>query len=106
MTQEELVEVPDDIVAAHLLHLAQNFTVSSKNFYAFYLLSHGVVKIAFGDRPAEKSAVVLFDIARLILGLLITGVSTRHRRGSFSLRCWMVVMGLVWHELSTRLTPD
>jgi uncharacterized membrane protein len=37
MTQEELVEDPDDLVATHLLAIAQNFSVSSKNFYAFYL---------------------------------------------------------------------
>ena len=43
-TQEELIEDPHDFVATHLLTLAQSFSVSSKNFYAFYLLSHGIVK--------------------------------------------------------------
>jgi uncharacterized membrane protein len=40
-TQEKLVEDPNDFVATHLLNLAQGFSVSTKNFYAFYLLSHG-----------------------------------------------------------------
>src|SRR5229473_185165 len=45
LTQEELIEDPNDFVAAHLLSLAQNFTVSTRHFYAFYLLSHGVIKV-------------------------------------------------------------
>ena len=45
MTQEELVEDPDDFVATHLLQMAQNFSISSKHFYASYLLGHGIVKL-------------------------------------------------------------
>src|SRR5258708_39856604 len=45
LTQEELIEDPNDFVATHLLSLAQNFTVSTRRFYAFYLLSHGVIKV-------------------------------------------------------------
>src|SRR5260370_19330134 len=33
LTQEELIEDPNDFVAAHLLSLAQNFTVSTQRFY-------------------------------------------------------------------------
>ena len=43
LTQEELIEDPNDFVAGHLLSLAQNFTVSTQRFYAFYLLSHGLI---------------------------------------------------------------
>src|SRR6202047_1961061 len=42
LTQEELIEDPKDFVAAHLLSVAQSFTVSIQRFYAFYLLSHGL----------------------------------------------------------------
>jgi uncharacterized membrane protein len=45
LTQEELIEDPNDFVAGHLLSLAQNFTVSTQRFYAFYLLSHGIIKV-------------------------------------------------------------
>src|SRR5258708_8231534 len=45
LTQEELIDDPNDFVAGHLLSLAQNFTVSTQRFYAFYLLSHGVIKV-------------------------------------------------------------
>src|SRR5690242_6620208 len=45
LTQEELIEDQNDFVATHLLVWAQNFSMGTKNFYAFYLLSHGVVKL-------------------------------------------------------------
>jgi uncharacterized membrane protein len=45
LTQEELVEDQDDFIARHLLAWAQGLSVATKNFYAFYLLSHGVVKL-------------------------------------------------------------
>jgi uncharacterized membrane protein len=44
-TQEELIEDPNDYVATHLLAMAQHFSVESKSFYAFYLLSHGLIKL-------------------------------------------------------------
>src|ERR1700687_3023304 len=45
LTQEELIEDPNDFVGTHLLGLAQNFTVSTQHFYAFYFLSPGIVKV-------------------------------------------------------------
>ena len=33
-----------DWIANHLLHFAEGFSVEKHNFYAFYLLSHGIVK--------------------------------------------------------------
>src|SRR5436190_807136 len=45
LTQEELIENPNDFIASYIFNLAQNFSVSSKTFYAFYLSSHGLIKI-------------------------------------------------------------
>src|SRR5215831_14179547 len=44
-TQEEILEDRDDFVATHLLSMAQHFSVGTKTFYAFYLLSHGLIKL-------------------------------------------------------------
>ena len=41
---DELVEDKNDWVANHLLQFAQTFSVAEHNFYAFYLLSHGLIK--------------------------------------------------------------
>jgi uncharacterized membrane protein len=41
---DELVEDKNDWVATHLLDFARTFSVAEHNFYAFYLLSHGLIK--------------------------------------------------------------
>ena len=41
---DELVEDKHDWVANHLLEFARTFSVAEHNFYAFYLLSHGIIK--------------------------------------------------------------
>jgi uncharacterized membrane protein len=46
LTQEELIEDPNDFIATHFLRLAEGLSVNTKSFYAFYLLSHGIVKLA------------------------------------------------------------
>lgn len=45
ITCMELSEDPHDFVANYLVHAAQSLSVSSQNFTAFYLLSHGVIKL-------------------------------------------------------------
>ena len=43
-SQDELIEDPHDWIGTHLLAFARGFSVEDHHFYAFYLLSHGVVK--------------------------------------------------------------
>lgn len=45
MTQDELVEDPHDFVASYLVDWAEHFSMGTKSFYAYYLLSHGAVKL-------------------------------------------------------------
>ena len=44
ITNEELSEDSKDFIANYLVHASQNFSISSKHFIAFYLLSHGIIK--------------------------------------------------------------
>ena len=44
-TADELSQDPDDWVANHLFKFGQTFSVAQHDFFAFYLLSHGIVKI-------------------------------------------------------------
>jgi uncharacterized membrane protein len=41
---DELIDDKDDWVANRLLDFAQHFSVAEHHFYAFYLLSHGLIK--------------------------------------------------------------
>ena len=102
LTQEELIEDPHDFVATHLLVLAQNFSVSSQHFYAFYLLSHGLVKIflvigllanklwSYPASLAVMSVFILYQLYRFFytrsLGLIVLTVFD------------LIVMVLIWHE--------
>ncbi len=45
LTQSELSEDPNDVIAKAILTLSQSFSVSAQNFGIFYLLSHGIIKL-------------------------------------------------------------
>lgn len=45
LARAELIEDPSDFLARHMLQFAEGFSGSAQSFYAFYLLSHGLVKI-------------------------------------------------------------
>ena len=102
LTQEELLEDPNDFVATHLLSLAQNFTVSTQRFYAFYLLSHGVIK-AFLVIGLLRNKLWAYPVSLVVLGLFILyqlyRFSYTHGFGLIVLTVFDVfVMGLIWHE--------
>ena len=46
VTQGEITEDPHDLIASHLRVWAAGFSPDSKGFYAWYFLSHGIVKLA------------------------------------------------------------
>ncbi len=45
MTRSELLEDPRDLFSNYLIKFAESFSVSSQHFVAFYLLSHGIIKL-------------------------------------------------------------
>jgi len=102
LTQEELIEDPNDFVAAHLLMLAQNFTVSTQRFYAFYLLSHGIIK-AFLVAGLLRNKLWAYPVSLVVLGLFIVyqlyRFSYTHGFGLIVLTVFdLFVIGLIWHE--------
>ena len=101
-TQEELLEDPNDFVATQLLSLAQNFSVSTQRFYAFYLLSHGVIK-AFLVVGLLRNKLWAYPVSLVVLGLFIVYQLYRfaytHGFGLMVLTVFDVfVIGLIWHE--------
>jgi len=102
LTQEELIEDPNDLVASHLLSLAQNFSVGTQRFYAFYLLSHGLIK-AFLVVGLLKNKLWAYPVSLVVLGLFIVyqlyRFSYTHGFGLIVLTVFDVfVMALIWHE--------
>lgn len=102
LTQFELVEDPKDLIANALLDFAQQFSVGTQHFYAFYLLSHGVVKLLLvigllrgklWAYPASLAALGLF------MAYQIYRYSYTHGFGLIILTIFdAAVMVLVWHE--------
>jgi uncharacterized membrane protein len=102
LTQDELIEDPHDFIATHLLAWAQNFAVSTKTFYAFYLLSHGAVKLLL-VAGLLKGKLWSYPASLIVLGSFIVyqlyRVSYTHSAGLIVLTVFdAVVMGLIWHE--------
>ncbi|MGH9511118.1 MAG: DUF2127 domain-containing protein [Terriglobales bacterium] len=45
LTQDEIIEDPNDFVASYLRHAAARLSISGEHFLAIYLLAHGAVKM-------------------------------------------------------------
>ena len=102
LTQEELIEEPNDFVAAHLLSLAESLTVSTQHFYAFYLLSHGAIKVLLVI-GLLRNKLWAYPVSLIVLGLFIVyqlyRFSYTHGFGLIVLTIFdTIVMGLIWHE--------
>jgi uncharacterized membrane protein len=102
LTQDELIEDPNDFIAMHFLGIAQEFSVDTKNFYAFYLLSHGIVKLALVV-GLLRNKLWSYPASLLVLALFITYQIYRfyytQSVGLVVLTVFDVfVMVLIWHE--------
>ena len=102
LTQDEFAEDPNDFVATNLLHMAQDFSVTTKNFYVFYLLSHGVVKL-FLVGALLRNKLWAYPASLVVLGLFIAYQVYRftytQSTGLVVLTVFdLIVMYLIWHE--------
>jgi uncharacterized membrane protein len=112
LTQEELMEDPQDFIASHLLNLAAGFSVGTQHFYAFYLLSHGLVKVALVI-GLLRNKLWAYPASLVVLSLFIAyqiyRYSYTHSIGLILLTVFDVfVMFLIWHEyrlVSRKILP-
>jgi len=102
ITQDELAEEPRDFIANYLVHTAQNLSISTQHFTAFYLLSHGVIKL-FVIIGLLRQQLWYYPAALVVFGLFIV---YQLYRFSFTHSPWLliltvldiIVMWLTWHE--------
>ncbi|AZO24679.1 DUF2127 domain-containing protein [Mesorhizobium sp. M1E.F.Ca.ET.045.02.1.1] len=102
LTQEELIEDPNDFIAGYLSQMASQFSVASKQFYAFYLLSHGLIKLLLvigllrgklWSYPASLAALGAFMVYQ------VYRYSYMHSPGLLVLTVFdAIVMWLIWQE--------
>lgn len=101
-TQNELLEDKQDFVANHMLGWAQGFSIHAQHFYAWYLLSHGAVKLALVVGLLMRK-LWAYPTAIVVLGLFIIYQIYRytqtHGLGLLLLTALdVVVVALTWHE--------
>ena len=70
LTRSELLRDPDDALAHYLLRSAQNFSSGNKFFILFYLLSHGIVKLALVIGLYKKK-LWAYNWSFIVLGLFV-----------------------------------
>ena len=106
VTQDEMAEDPNDFIANTLLNAAQKISVGSERFAAFYLLSHGVVKIFLvigllrDRRWAYPAALAVFGA---FIFYQVYRFSLTHSIGLAALTIFdLAVMWLIWREYRLR----
>ena len=102
VSQTELIEDRRDFIANHLAAFAQGFSIETQHFYAWYLLSHGAVKLALVAGLLLRK-LWAYPTTIVVLGLFILYQLYRythtHRLGLLLLTALdVVVVGLTWHE--------
>jgi len=102
LTQEEIVEDPNDFVATHLRVAANTLSISDLHFYSFYLLSHGIVKMWLVIGLLRKK-LWSYPASLIVLGLFVAyqiyRFSYTYSLGLVGLTALdIVVMALIWHE--------
>ena len=102
LTRKELIEDPHDLVANTLLQFAQTFSVSSQAFYAYYLVSHGAIKLVM-VAGLLANRLWAYPFGLLVMGLFIAyqvyEFALAHSLGMLLLTLFDVVVAwLVWHE--------
>lgn len=100
--QGELIEDPKDLIASHLLKFAEGFSVEAHHFYAFYLLSHGVVKILLvAGLLREKlwAYPASFAVFGAFIAYQLYRFSHTHELALIALSILdAIVIALAWHE--------
>ena len=102
ITSAELARHPHDFVVSHLADWAQNLSVGTKHFVAFYLLSHGAVKL-WVIIGLMRERLWYYPVALVLFTFFIVYQLHRYTfTHSVSLLLLtvldLVVIALTWHE--------
>ncbi|RYH11409.1 DUF2127 domain-containing protein [Tropicimonas sp. IMCC6043] len=102
LTLNELTEDPRDVVATHLLQAAHQLTDATDSFYAFYLISHGLIKVVL-VAGLLREKLIAYPLSLIAMSGLIAyqlyRYSYTHSAGLILLTLFdIVVIVLVWHE--------
>jgi len=102
LMRKELLEDPRDFIANYLLASVDHFSLSTRNFTAAYLLSHGIIKLWL-IIGLLRGKLWYYPLAIAVFGAFIV---YQVYRFTFSNSPWLVlitvvdlvVIALTWHE--------
>lgn len=102
ITANEIAEDPRDFVATHLMSWAGALSPSTKGFFAWYLLSHGVIKLVL-VAALLRNKLWAYPASLIVLGLFVAYQVYRYTFapsiGLIVLTIFdLFVLGLIWHE--------
>lgn len=102
LTADELMRNPRDIIAGYLLQSALKFSIATKAFAAYYLLSHGIVKLLLVVALLRRK-LWAYPASLVVLGLFIFYQVYRytltHSLALIVLTVFdVIVIWLIWHE--------
>jgi uncharacterized membrane protein len=102
LTQHELVEDPNDVLASILIRFGQHLGAGTVHFAAAYLFAHGVVKLWLAG-GLIRGRRFIFPAALVVLGLFVLYQVYRlvHRfsAGLAALTMFdLVIIALIWGE--------
>jgi uncharacterized membrane protein len=110
LTHQELIEDPGDWLGNYLLHAAESLSTGQKAFAAYYLLSHGAVKLFLVvNVMREKQWAYPAFMAALALLVAYQSFKLAHvfTIGLAALTVLdLVVLGLTWPEYRSRLPKN
>lgn len=107
LSADELADDPHDFIYTHILGLAQGLSVGGQTFAAWYLFSHGVIKLAL-IVGLLRDKLWAYPASLVVFGGFIVYQMYRythtHSIGLIVLTILdLVVMWLVWHEYRLKL---
>ncbi len=102
ITHDELAEDSKDFLANYLLRSAQQFSINSKHFIVFYLLSHGIIKGILVIALLKKK-LWAYPASIIIFGMFMVYQMIRY---ASTHSIWLIVftvfdgfvIWLIWHE--------
>jgi uncharacterized membrane protein len=102
VAESDYLDDPHDIISNFLMHQSSSLSVHSKTFAAFYLFSHGIIKI-FLVVGLLRNKVWAYPTSLVVLGLFIVYQVYRY---NITHSVWLIVltvfdilvMWLIWHE--------
>lgn len=91
ITQDELLENPQDFLSNYLIKSAGSLSIDSSHFAVFYLLSHGIIKIVLVTELLRKR-LWAYPASIVVFGLFII---YQMYRFTFTHSLWLILFTLL-----------